>query len=278
MLFLNLFMCLAAFGATEQVQVTLPNKQVLSAKINKPDLVQKNVKLPVLLVFGGFEEAKKVLDRVRPSKPALVASFDYPYLPPRKFIFPESLKYAPEAKRAVRDTVSGIQMLHQILLQRSDVDPKRVTLVGASFGAPFVIAAAAQDPSITGLVLVHGFGDIPNTVVHQLMRKWPAKYGIFAKPMAWILSHAGWLYLDAHNPEDSAENLSASQRVLMLTAKEDTFIPSASRESLWSALTRSQAQHERIDMPGDHLQPGAEKLISEISGIVTKWMEKTGLL
>lgn len=260
----------------ERVEVSLPSGTLIAATVMKPDKAEAR-RLPLILVFGGFENAAKVLDLLNPSFPAVIASFDYPFTPPRTFEFPSSLKFAPQAKAAVKDTLVAIREVHARLLQRPDVDPMKTSIIGASFGSPFAVAAAASNPKIQGVILVHAFGDVQGTAMHRLLQKWKPKYGFLAHPMAWAVSKAAWWYLDAPSPEAHALKLWPGQRVLMIAAEADSFVPPAASDVLWEALSRSQAKAERVVMPGDHLQPGSDKLMAEISELVTKWMKDAGL-
>lgn len=265
----------------EKISLTTLSGQALEAKVLVSEPREDGThekKLPALLVFGGFEDAAHVLELLEPKMPVVVGSFDYPFKPPRRFEFPESFKYAPEAKRAIQDTISGIGELVAALRKRPDVDPARIATVGVSFGAPFALAAAANDPSIPSLVLVQGFGAVPYTVEQLLDEKWQPYLGFLAQPAAWLVANLGWLYLDAPSPEDSAAKLAPTQRVLMITAENDTRLPKLSTESLWSALSRSRPKHEKITLPGDHLAPNSDKLIAEITGIVEEWLSKSEAL
>ena len=265
----------------ETLVFSIPRGLTLTAKIRSPIPAQEfaGKKFPLLLIFGGFEEAARVLDFVRPKVSVVLASFDYPYTPPRKFEFPSSLKYAPEAKQAIQDMIDGIRELHTALKQKSGVDALRTIVVGASFGAPFALAAAAQDPSISGVVLIHGFGDIPGTVRFRILQSWKSRFGPLTNPLAWLLSRLGWLYLDAPTPEVSVLQLKPNQRALMISAREDTIIPRESIESLALALDRSLAQKEKIFMDGDHLHPSSERnqTIEAISDQVIDWMKRVNL-
>ncbi|MBI3544883.1 MAG: dienelactone hydrolase family protein, partial [Deltaproteobacteria bacterium] len=225
--------------------------------------------------FGGFEEAAAVLGLLDPKIPVVVASFDYPFDPPRRFEFPESLQFAPQAKRAVRETLVGINELVSALKKRGDVDPTRIFIVGASFGAPFAVAAAAENHDLAGLAVVHGFGDVPDTVQAILETKWAPKLHFLARPLAWALSHGAWAFLQAPAPEEEARKLGAGQRVLMVTAEDDTIVPRKNVDALWDAIKSSKASHQRIDLPGDHLRPGATDLIARIQKLVSEWIEKT---
>lgn len=233
-------------------------------------------RLPALLIFGGFEEAGKVLELVHPDRPVLLASFDYPYRPPRKFEFPGSLRFAPEVKRAVHETLRGIRELQAALARRPDVDSQKISILGASFGAPF--AAQRSAPPFAGVILVHGFGDVPGTAMHQLLRSWRERFGLLAYPLAWLLTQLSWTYLQAEAPEVAVEALTSDQHVLVITAENDSFIPPASSEALWAGIKRSPALAEREIMPGDHLQPGSDELIARILHRVSGWMAAKGLL
>lgn len=263
--------------STDSVTIVTPLGVKIRASLRIPKGSEQK-KNAALLVFGGFEQAAHVLTLLHPTDPIVLASFDYPFAPPREFRFPESLRFAPEAKRAVRDTIDGIQELVRSLRQRADVDPNRITVLGASFGGPFAIAAASREPGISGLVLIHAFGDVPGTAAFRLQQAWSSRLGIFARPVAQIFARLAWLYLDAPNPEDAIARMAVNQRILLISADADTFVPRASSEALWSSIARSVTQHDRIIMPGGHVQPGANELILTITGRVTEWMQKKDLL
>jgi hypothetical protein len=89
--------------------------------------------------------------------------------------------------------------------------------------------------------------------------------------MAWIVSRLGWFLLDAETPESEAMKLNPKQRVLMITARDDSFIPRESSDSLWEALEKSQSLKARVIMSGDHLMPGSDRLIDQIMHKVEAW-------
>jgi dienelactone hydrolase len=263
----------------ETVKFALASGRKIEAHIRVPDQVRSaGQKYPAIMIFGGFEEAGKVLSLVTPKVPVVLASFDYPFDPPRKFEFPESLQFLPDARRAVRETFEGMQELYNTLRLRHDVDLAKISLVGASFGAPLAVTAAANEPGISGLIVVQGFAQVPEVAMHQLLRKWQPIFGRFAKPLAWVLTHAGWLYLGAPAPEASAKLLSLRQRVLFITAESDSFVPVEASDALWNAIEESSSQRHREIMKGDHLTPGSEALVEKISDLTTNWMMTSGLL
>lgn len=248
------------------------------AKVKTPVGSCSEKKFPALLIFGGFQQAAQVLDLVDSPVPIVLASFDYPFDPPRKFSLPESLKYAPQVKAMIRDTVDGIKILRSRLAQMQCVDESKITVVGASLGAPFAIAAVAQDPDFSALVVVHGFGKIRMTAMHQMLRSWKPKWGIASYIPAWLISNLGWLYLMPTETEEDARDLHEMQKVLVIQAENDEFIPIEASEVLWNAVSKSKAVSERIIMPGNHVQPGSEAKIKIILSMINDWMKRRGLL
>lgn len=242
------------------------------ATLKIPQKLRPGEKVPVFLVFGGFESAAQVLGLLHPHQPVALASFDYPFTGSRDLRFPGGLLALPEAKQVFPRTQRGISQLVRQLQKRPEIDASRVVIIGASFGAPFAVAAAAWTPGIKGVVLVHGFGQIPSTAEHVILKSWLPRYGWAARLPAWILSRLTWIYLGVESPEESARELREGQQVLMITALGDTFIPRESSDSLWNALRESKANLTRKLMPTDHLQPGSERLIDEIIADVESWM------
>jgi dienelactone hydrolase len=281
--FFRFAVCLAVFiqasllqGAQGFSQSDIPLKlssgRTMVARLRLPEKKDTGRSLPVFLVFGGFERADQVLDLLQPEFPVALASFDYPFEGSRELRFPESLKRLPAAKRLFPETVEGIRLLANELKSRPGLDPRKVFVVGASFGSPFALAAAADNPDVSGLVIVHGFGRIAETAENVLLRSWRPHYGWLAEPLAWLLSRSLWAYLDLPGPEDYARRLARRQRVLMITAARDSFIPPESSDSLWNALQESPAHLERLDLPGDHLMPGSDSLIRRMMREIRSWL------
>lgn len=258
-------------GTESRFPVQIADARFVEATLRLPGCLKRDQKVPVFLIFGGFESAGKVLDLIHPTGPLALASFDYPFTASRKLEFRDGAKILQEGRNLYPETVRGIVSLVSALKGMPYVDPLRITAIGASFGAPFVLGAAARDPDIGGIVLVHGFGKIPETAEHVILRSWIPKYGWSAHPMAWLVSRLGWLLLDAETPESEAMKLNPKQRVLMITAGDDSFIPRESSDSLWEAVQASGALKSRVIMPGDHLMPGSERLIEQIMHKVEAW-------
>jgi dienelactone hydrolase len=265
-----------AAARDETLTLTLDDGRELAATLRLPDAGEGP--WPALMLFGGFRHAAQVLDKVRAPRPVAWATFDYPFEPPRKFRFPSSLAHAPEARAAIHGSFEGIQKLYHALRQHPRIDAARITVVGASAGAPFATVGAAREP-IPGVILVQGMGDVPLVIGHLIARRYRAKYG------AWVDTPAHWLgrwiawYCDIPDIAAQARRLRASQKVLMFTAAQDDFIPPAATEALWEGLEDSHAIHERIDLPGLHLGVGDDsERIAQILRQSMAWMERQDLL
>lgn len=253
----------------------------LEAELRFPESgVSPGQRLPLLLVFGGFEHAGQVLSLLRPRDPVVLASFDYPFSPPRKFEFPASLRYAPEAKRMVRETGDGIvSLIEALAARRPEIDPSRIVLIGASLGSPFAIEAAVRSPGVAGLVLIHGFGDVVATARYQLERALVPRLGrSMGGLFSWLIAEAGWRYFEIEAPEEQVRKLREGLPVIWITPERDTQIPEAGVRALERGLLESRAQVDRWVTPGDHLHPGSEALIDQILLRVSDWMRARGIL
>jgi len=234
--------------------------------------------LPLILIFGGFQNAAQVLDLVDPGQRVLLATFDYPFEPPREWRFPHSLKFAPQAKQMIHEMIEGIGACIEKLKSIYPITSGQVTVIGGSLGAPFAIYSASRFESIQGVVVAHGFGKTRLTIQQQFESLWKSKLGIFASPVSWFLATAAWFYVGLPEVEQAARDLKPKQKVLMIEAKEDRSIPLAARESLRSALKQSQASFKWKQVPGDHFRPGDMDQVREVLVEVTSWMKLEGLV
>ncbi len=265
----------------EQARLTVAAAQAgasareLVALIRRP--VLKSGRMPAVIVLGGLETGAKALDLISARQDVVLATFEYPYAGPRRFAFPRTLLDAPKIKKAVAETPQDVEALHAFLRSRADVDPDRVCVLGASFGAPFALRAAADDPAIRCLVLVEGFAKIEYTAAHRMRQLWGGKLGPLARPLSRLIAWSLGLYLDWPAPERDAPRLRRNQRVLVIDARDDTTIPPASRRALWRALASSRARIERVTIPGGHLLAGrSAEEIGRITGIVERWIARPG--
>ncbi len=279
--FLLLALLLAAAPARaqqhiEHIPLRLASGRVIEAELRRPQAADAPP-LPAVMLFGGFRGAATVLDAVPADLPLAAVSFDYPFDPPRRLELPQSLADLPALDRGIEDSFEGIGLLSAHLRTRSDIDARRITIIGASLGAPFAVISAA-DHALPGLVIVHGFGRLRHVIAHQFIRRLEPRYGRWTRWPAWGLANALVWGFALPAPEDAARRLRASQRALMIVAADDELVPRAATEALWQALNRSSARIERQDEAGTHLQGTEDPRIKDLVDTALNWMRNAGLL
>jgi hypothetical protein len=259
----------------ERIPLTLDDGRTVEARLRLP--VDAEGPFPVVMLFGGFRTADAVLDLVHTTRPVAWANFDYPFEGPRKFRFPQSLKLAPQMRAAIHGTFDGVGKLHAALKQHPEVDATRITVAGASAGAPFATVGAAKH-GIPGAILVQGFGQVTQTIAHQFVRKYEPRWGGWVRrPARWLAAWILW-YCDVPVIEDYARQMQPGQKVLLVTALDDDFIPRPSIDALWQALQQSGAHSEHLELPGTHLRSDRHEQIADILQRSVEWLERHDLL
>lgn len=235
-------------------------------------------KVPALIVLGGFEEAAKVLELFEPKIPVAVTSFDYPYSGPRKMTPTVVLEQFSSLYRGVRLVQPLIDALTDELKRHPRIRTDCLGMIGASFGSPFASEAAARREDLRVLILLHGVGDVARAIEHRLDQVFERKLGAWPGPirggLAWTLARLSHLLLGAPSPEQDMAKLRSTQRVLLIQAESDEFIPKDSREALIRGARASQAQVEIQTMPGGHLQPGARETLQMLQDRAEAWISR----
>lgn len=260
----------------ELLPLRLNDGRVITARLRVPDLADASRALPAVMLLGGFERGASALDLVQPTRPTVLASFDYPIALPERLGVRDALRLLPEARRAVHDSLQALGLLHAQLARRADVDTARITLVGVSFGAPFAVVAAAEH-EIPGLVVIHGFADLPTVIGHPFARRWAEDGRAWMSPLAWLLGHALDAYADLPVIEQHAARLRASQQVWMLSARDDALIPARATNALREALARSAARVDDELEDGGHLRGASDPRIPALLRRTERWLIARGL-
>jgi dienelactone hydrolase len=204
------------------------------------------VRRRLFVVLGGHERGKGAARLIGDTHGAIFASLQYPFDGDHRAKGVSALAQVPAIRRAFYDTPPAVSLALDHLLARPDVDPTRVELVGASFGAPFATIAAARDGRITRLWLAHGGGDSYGLIARGLERDIP-----FAPARAAAAHVANLL---ASGPRFTPERWIAQvapRPVVMLNAEDDEKIPRRSVEVLFAA---AEDPKELVWLPGLHVQ------------------------
>lgn len=238
-------------GLTVEVGIRRP------AGAERPDEI---VRRPLFLVLGGHERGKAAGDLLTDTHGNVFAFLEYPFDGDHRASGLAAVAQVPAIRRAFYDIPPAVHLALDYLLQRPDVDPTRVELVGASFGTPFAIIAAARDGRVTRLWLAHGGGDPYALIARGLERD----IG-FAPARATVAALATLLI---SGPRFAPERWIAQvspRPVVMLNAEDDEKIPRRSVELLWEA---ARAPKELVWLPGLHMQGNRpdvlERLLAEV--------------
>lgn len=264
-----------ASSVDTRIPVTLASGHETTLLLRGP--AQVDTRLPVVIVFGGFESSERTLDYLPTDRAIWRATFPYPWEAPEEVGITRVPAILRGFRTAVDDTFDGIRQLLAVLRARPDVDPERIVLVGASAGAPFATIAGVRE-QVPGVVIVQGYGRLGLVIGHQFRLSLEKRYGAWVRPFASLLGHgiAAWTQLP--EPEDAARRFTAEQQVLVVNAADDERIPAAAIEALWSAVDASPARARRIDRPGGHLRGEGDPEILAMMALAFGWMEEVDLL
>jgi len=192
-----------------------------------------------------------------------VVALDYPYHGSRALgRWDRALANMPAMAAAARVTAASLSLAGLALRTHPALAHADVTLVGASFGGPFsILAAAAERERYRGLALLYAFARL-DLVLGQLLARahWAPPARAFAH---WILARQ----VQPYEPVDHLPRL-AGMSLLILNDMEDAIVPRASIEALHAAAPPGA----RIEMiAGGHVRPDADQLIAELVARVIAW-------
>ncbi|MBM3908210.1 MAG: hypothetical protein FJ363_09070 [Gemmatimonadetes bacterium] len=207
----------------------------------------------LFLLLGGHERGRGAAALVSDPRGSIVAAMDYPFYGNHRAKGLAVVAQVPAIRRAFYDSPPAVTLALDYLLSRPDVDPSRVELVGASFGASFATIAAARDPRVTRLWIAHGGGKPFVMIDAGLEREIP-----FA-PLRWPVS--GLATLLASGPRFAAERWVgrvSPRPVVMLNALEDERISRVSVDALWQAVREPRVQ---VWLPGRHMQGNRQEVL-----------------
>lgn len=256
----------------ERIELQLADGTSHTALLSFPE--NSHGALPALIVLGGFDTGEKSLELLREDLNVVYATTDYPYKAPNERGFLSDLREFPAIRSAVFRMDLAVDALIATLQKNPRIDREKVSIVGASFGAPFAITAAVRNVELDGVVLIHAFGRVDLAITRQLVNKW----GAWSCPISWVLGHAAWIYLGYYDPEVESQKLHPRQKVLYIHSEADEQLPPESIERLKAALVSSRAEITTAKSRGGHLGPGKFEMIDELMEMSLGWLDHRGLL
>jgi dienelactone hydrolase len=201
---------------------------------------------PLFLILGGHARGMAAGALVGETRGAIIAALEYPFDGDHRAKGLAVVRQVPKIRRAIWDTPPAVRLALDHLLERPDVDPARVELVGASFGAVFATVAAALDDRVTRLWLAHGGGKPFDLIDHGLKDEIP-----FA-PLRYPVSALA--HVIASGPRFAPERWVARvapRPIVMLNALDDERIPRHTVDALWKS---AKDPKRMVWLSGPHVQ------------------------
>jgi dienelactone hydrolase len=221
--------------------------------------------IPVLMILGGHRTGRDAVDLFGDVSGFAVVALDYPYAGPERVRgLAQTFSALPPARRAFVDTPPAVALALD-WLERQTWAHGGTVLIGASLGVPFAAKAAARDPRIDGVILVHGAADNEIWLTAQVARRveTPAAHGPLGTLLYWL----------AYGPTfDTAANVAqiAPRPVLIIGARDDERTPAGQTEALFAAA----GEPKRLRWTdGRHVEPDRTDVIDQMMAIASQELE-----
>jgi predicted esterase len=220
---------------------------------------------PVLLMLGGLQTGKEVVDYIPDTRDVILVALDYPYIGKKgKQDVWEFLTKVPTMREAMLNTVPAVMLAVDYLLRRSDVDPERIILIGGSIGALFGPAVAAADSRIDAVVILFGAGNLQSLIYVNTDVPRP-----FAALVAWL----GATLVSPVEPLKYIDRISP-RPLLMINGTNDPRMP------VQCCLTL----HEKAGQPktirwieAGHLHVRSPEFHEQLRAELIDWLDRNGL-
>lgn len=188
-------------------------------------------RLPAIVLLHGSHQEKEMIEEVcTPFNAAgfVVACFDQHMRGERK-LKGGALATALAFRERTWKTVHDARRLIDYLVTRPDIDPDRIYLVGASYGAVTGTSVLAQEPRIKAAVLIVGGGNL------RLLGRAP---DVLRELPSWIHPFAGPLVaftIGAADPVRTAPHTAGRPKLMQNGSNDGVVIPE-SGQALFDAL------------------------------------------
>ena len=226
-----------------------------------------NGPLPAVLILAGQHTGARATRLISLEKPAVLCAMDYPSYPMKR-ISPARLPVTLHSLRAAAFDAAGMAFnVLDYLCGRPDVDPDRITVLGASFGVPFAVIAAL-DNRVSGVVLIYGAGDLEELIDWNLRRK------VRFAPLRKLASHILGTLVSPFEPTAYIDRI-APRPLLMINSSRDEKVPERCVRLLFN---KASAPRELVWLDTEHIHPSNRSLIDSLTRISSDWLVRKNLL
>ncbi len=250
------------FGDSTITETTLHSSSGLTVKLSYRIPLDKTKKYPLVLLLGGHKTGRNAVRLVPARQDMVIAAISYPYNAPAKVTGLDLLRYLRVYQAAFRDTPPAVMLALDYLLSQAVVDEQQIEAVGVSLGAFLITSPVAMDERVKRLWLVHGAA-IPDVVIEHNIRQ-RFHNGLVRVMMAkllTILSSGHYLKAERWLP------LISPRPVIAINSRQDERLPFHTVTALHRALVQPA---EIIWIEGQHITPGREAVVQQISEIILK--------
>ncbi|MFP4499645.1 MAG: alpha/beta hydrolase [Candidatus Hydrogenedentota bacterium] len=190
---------------------------------------------PCIVFLHGIGQNMKFIDRITgPFNEAGFAMITFDQLMQGERDLPDDTPYLMQAKafrRRASATVIDARRVVDYLESRDDIDPSRIYLVGASYGAITGSVAAAKDERFKAAVLVYGGGDISKMLGAPMIREGAGPIEPLMDP---VLIPLVAFYLGASDPVQYVGDI-APRPVLFQNGSRDRLVDPRAGKALQEA-------------------------------------------
>jgi predicted esterase len=236
----------------------------VSAYLKVP--ARKEKSYPALVILGGLRTGRRTVRYLQGSTDIVIMTLDYPYHGKRENLSAlEFVGSIPEIRRAILETVPSVMLGIDYLLNREDVDPERIVMVGGSLGALFVPAIMAADHRISGAAILFGGADIRRLIVADLE---------LPSPLAAITSWICAVFVSPVEPLKYVGKISP-RPLYMLNGMDDKRIPLECSRLLHIAAGNPKTVKW---IQEGHLNVKSEEFHRKVSNQLSQWLVSEGLI
>ncbi len=200
---------------------------------------------PCVIFLHGIGQDKTFHDTIAPmfmDAGYAFATFDQYTRGERHLDDASFIQEAVSFRRRAALTVLETRRLVDYLESRDDIDPDRIYLLGASFGAITGSTAAAFEPRIRAVVLTYGGGDLPKLFAsREAKAALGSMHGIVSSFTSYLMA-----------PADPIHHVAeiAPRPVLLQNGEDDGVIPPIAARALQEAAAQPK---EVVWYKGDHI-------------------------